>query len=234
MVGINQHVEAVDLEAAVALRELPHHRVVHVRLEADHRLRDHVVHVAPEFVGVDVCVFPEVLQLVPQRPFGRVGVRLALRLLEVLAHFVDAVVSEVYELVVAVFEAVLVRCEAHQSVVLDLDPQRVDAGHHHLDPQVVLELVDQVGVHYLVRHDDILFVFQVVFFGDDFDSAATGLVGWLDDPELFRVLLFELVDLEPVVVLREYLGHWTVVEGLVARIASFELQIVFPHHILAA
>jgi len=53
----------------------------------------------------------------------------------------------VHELVVQVFgpgRPVLLRGEAGQSLLVDEDPQRVDAADQHVDAHVELEAVDQV------------------------------------------------------------------------------------------
>lgn len=138
------------------------------------------------------------------------------------------------EFVIPVFQVVFVGCKPHQSIFLHLDSQWIDTCHHNIDPEVILEFVDQVRVHDIVGHDYILFVFQVVFFGDDFDSTAACLIGWFDNPQLFVVFLFKLVDFESVIVSREDVRHWALIEGVVIGEAAFEGEVVFPHHVFSA
>jgi hypothetical protein len=67
------------------------------------------------------------------------------------SHLVDAVVGEVHEDVAdaAAVVGVLVRGEAHQAVVVEVDAQRVHARQQHVQAQVKLGSVDQVGTSHV-------------------------------------------------------------------------------------
>ena len=64
-----------------------------------------------------------------------------------ILYLVDAVVGEMHEDIphTAAVVAVLVRGKAHQAVVVEVDAERVHTGHQHVQTQVKLGSVDQVG-----------------------------------------------------------------------------------------
>ena len=64
-----------------------------------------------------------------------------------ILYLVDAVVGEMHEDIphTAAVVAVLVRGKAHQAVVVEEDAERVHTGHQHVQTQVELGSVDQVG-----------------------------------------------------------------------------------------
>ena len=64
-----------------------------------------------------------------------------------ILYLVDAVVGEMHEDIphTAAVVAVLVRGKAHQAVVVEVDAERVHTGHQHVQTQVELGSVDQVG-----------------------------------------------------------------------------------------
>ena len=64
-----------------------------------------------------------------------------------ILYLVDAVVGEMHEDIphTAAVVAVLVRGKAHQAVVVEVDAERVNTGHQHVQTQVKLGSVDHVG-----------------------------------------------------------------------------------------
>lgn len=91
-------------------------------------------------------------------------------------------------------------------------------------------------IHYITTHNKILFILQIVFFGDNPNPPATCLISRLNNPQLFTIFLLQLIYLEPILVRGEYLGHRALVKpgGVIVGCASaFHGLIVFPHHVFA-
>ena len=111
-------------------------------------------------MGVDadgVVVLPEC----GEGPLGALAVLLRLAVLhEFLGVLIDAEIGEVDESFADVLglDVVLVGGEAGESLLEHVDAQRVVAGDQDVDTQVVLEVVYEVRVADVLRHQDVLLV----------------------------------------------------------------------------
>ena len=82
---------------------------------------------------------------------------------------------------------VLLGSEAHQAIVIHIDTQRVEARHQHVDPQIVLQSVDQMRVGYILTGEHAFFLRDAGLAVDNLDTASTACCNRFQDPELGRV-----------------------------------------------
>lgn len=104
---------------------------------------------------------------------------------EVFGVFVDTEISEVHVSFFDVFDfgVVLVGGEPGQAFPEHVDSQGVVAGDQHVDPEIVFEPIDEMGVVDVLRDEGVFFVFDFGLLVDHFDTPSAGLVGGFHDPE---------------------------------------------------
>ena len=117
-------------------------------------LNHQVGYVLPDLISVDAFF----LKIGPQRlqaPFVSGAGLLVIVGLVVLVGLVDAVVGQVHELVADGLHrvGVLARGEAREAVVEQVDAQRVERRHVHVDAQVELEAVDEIRIGQVLLHN---------------------------------------------------------------------------------
>ena len=97
-------------------------------------------------------------------------------LLEGLRLLVDAVVRQVRVQVFACRHFLLVvrlRSKPGKTLVVDVDPKRVDTGQKHINPEVELVLVDEKWVRNVLAHYRLVVVdLQVTQFINDIDTTS--------------------------------------------------------------
>ena len=82
---------------------------------------------------------------------------LSLIKLELLAEFVDRIVRQVHEDVLDVsILLVFVCCEAREAVVVEEDPERIDAGQKNIDSEIKLQPIDQERIPQVLLYDQSL------------------------------------------------------------------------------
>jgi hypothetical protein len=91
--------------------------------------------------------------------------------------FIERVVGEVNIAtteVVSGWLLVWLRCEPGQSLVIDVQPQRVSARQQNVDPEIELEPVDQQRVFYVLLHDVLVAIEDVFDVAREEDSSPLG------------------------------------------------------------
>lgn len=79
-------------------------------------------------------------------------------------------------------DVVLVGGEAGQALFEHVDPQGIVTSHHYVYPEVVFEVVYEVGVEDVLRDQHVLLVPDFGVLCHHFYSTPAGLVGRLHDP----------------------------------------------------
>ncbi len=167
-------------------------------------------------------------------PFRPLAVLLLLGVLDkVLRMLVDTEVGQVHVslLYVLYLGVVLVRGEPRESFVQHVNPQWVVACDQHVDPEVVLEPVDEMGIVNVLRNQRVLLALDLALLVDHLDSPPTCLVRRLHNPQPSFLGVFP-DHLEPFKVGRENVCNWDEVVVL-WETASLLVQ-VLPHVILPA
>lgn len=77
---------------------------------------------------------------------------------------------------------VLIGCKAGEAFFEHIDSQRIVASHDYVYPKIIFEVVDEMRVEDVLRHQHVLFVLNFGVLCDHFYSTAACLVGRLHDP----------------------------------------------------
>jgi len=67
---------------------------------------------------------------------------------------------------------VLLRCETHETLFEKVDLERVEAGHQGVDPQIVLEAINQVRIAHVLRHNIAWLALDFLLVANDFDATT--------------------------------------------------------------
>ena len=118
-------------------------RVENRALHAEEGLDNHIVDSGPHDFHVNTQAAQVQLQGRKRPLIADVLFTGLLVLNEALVLFVDAVVCEMAVLRLLVVKVKLFACEAHEALVVDVEPQRVEARDYHVDPDVELHAIDQ-------------------------------------------------------------------------------------------
>lgn len=129
--------------------------------------------------------------------------------------FIDTKVGQVNKPLadVLLLAGVLIGGESHQPIFEQVYSQRVIAGHYHVDPQVVLQIVDQVRIIDVLRYQILLSVTHFGGLGYHSDSATTRSSSRFHYPQVILIGVLSC-HFEPVEVARQQVGHRNKIVGL--------------------
>lgn len=197
-VGVEEDVEAEELKAVVLLIGCAALLIalLQVVLNREDRLYYHIVDALPD----GLHVYPHLLEVSlqrAQRPLvtvvalvdGGVG-------LKCVGFLVDAVVGQVEVHVLEITLGVIIglRRESDQTLIINVDSERLDAGEKDVDAQVKLVVVYEEGVRDVLRHHHaiaaelVLSHLQVAETIQQVYALALGALGRLHDPQVISSL----------------------------------------------
>jgi hypothetical protein len=146
---------------------------------------------------------------------------------------IDAEVGQVNEPLADIFGlgVVLIGGESSESFLEHVDPQWIIAGDHDVDPEIVLEAIDEMRIEDVFGYEHIFLVSDLTVFCYHLYPATAGLVCRLHDPQFVLLCCFSS-HFEAIVVSGEEVGIGDEVVGF--RAASSLFIQAFPHVVLAA
>ena len=218
----------------------PAHGGHNMRLYRDESLDDDILDPTQHRVVIDANLLKVVLELgqVPLTGVVFTTVVLSLasvgsRVLDILIILlVDGVVSQMDELLLGGFLGigVFLGRESDQALLHQVDFERVKARYKSIDPQIVLEAMDQVGIADVLGDHIAWLPLDFLLLADDLDATSATGGAWLHDVHVLVVVIFSVHDELPVVVWEE-VSLWA--EVILLEDSSHSAE-VLPHQILAA
>ena len=112
---------------------------------------------------------------------------------------------------------VLLSGQPNQAILKDVRLQRVERRDHDIDPEIVLESPEQVGLRQIFLHEVAVPLGHIVLLAYHLDASAAAGCSRLEDIHVFVVVHLPVI-LESLVVLREDVRQRT----------EFEVLAVFP------
>jgi len=179
------------LEAVRALVHVVVKGLTHGGFHADQTFDHNVFDVGQQPFGVQTVLVHKVQQSFETPLVPAAVVVFVCVFGELVAELVDGVVSQVHlQVLFALLVTgvhLLLRAETHESVVLHLNLQGVEAGYNDLDSDVKFVVVHEQGVADLLGHYYLTAIGDFGVFVGQLDALALGAVGGFDDEPLLGV-----------------------------------------------
>ena len=196
-VGIKENVEPEELKAVLprpGIQDLLHPSL-QLRLDSDERLDDGVVYSLPDRLHVYAQAFQMALERAQGPLVAVITLKHRLVLLKGLRFLVDAVVREMgVKVLLRPLRRAVVRLgrKPGQPLVVNVDPQGVDARQQDVNPQIELVVVDEEGVaDVLADHRPLQLVvvgicglLELAWIFYEVDAFPLRALGGLNDPAI--------------------------------------------------
>ena len=82
---------------------------------------------------------------------------------------------------------VFLSCKSHQTLFEQKDLQRIEASHHDINSEVIFISVNQVRVLHILGNNVTIFLVDLSFRPNYFDTFATRARGWLHDVHILVI-----------------------------------------------
>lgn len=182
---IQENVETEKLVEIVRAHRGLLPRFVQRRLRGDDGFNSYVLDLGPDLDNIHVIRGSQIFPKAAQRPHVALAlVRIVVRP-EVRVEFVHARVREVHKLVRQGVHVIHVffRSQPHQTLLVHVYPERIDAGQQHVQPQVEFDAVDQSRRGDVSLHDERPIRRYLVQMGHYLDPAPRATIWRLNDPK---------------------------------------------------